>query len=180
MKFLFYLFVVSILSTKVVAQEATDSRSIYATDITFSDISGDKFALSERWKVKPVLLYFWATWCPYCKVATPKVVKLNEKYSEFIDVLAINIGVNDSLPNTHKYIRDYQINYPVMFDETSQVSALFNVVGTPVFVIISVKGEILYRSHRYPEEVEATFESIRQQKDENALLLSPRNDYASF
>ena len=34
MKFLFYLFVVSILSTKVVAQEATDSRSIYATDIT--------------------------------------------------------------------------------------------------------------------------------------------------
>ncbi|NVK54216.1 MAG: TlpA family protein disulfide reductase [Alteromonadaceae bacterium] len=145
--------VIVLLSGLAYAQIAAEPPPS-APSFTFSSLTGEQFDMPGFNQDKPTLLYFWATWCPYCKKATPRVVALHNDYGELIDVLAINVGINDSVALTKKYIQDYAITFPVMFDHDSNVSASYGVFGTPVFVIVSADGGILYRGHRYPDGLE--------------------------
>ncbi|MGQ8365116.1 TlpA family protein disulfide reductase [Glaciecola sp. 1036] len=129
-------------------------QSLIAPDFTFSEISGEEYTLSEKVSGKPALLYFWATWCPYCKKATPKIVELHNNYSDVIEVLGINVGIDDSVELTQAYIEEFDIKFPIMFDHDNSVSQSYNVFGTPVFVVISDQGKMLYRGHVYPEGIE--------------------------
>ena len=125
-----------------------------APSFHFSGLNGESFDFPVQRADKPTLLYFWATWCPYCKKATPRVVKLHEQFSEQINVLAVNVGINDSVVKAQQYLRDYDIHFPVAFDHESRISQAYHVFGTPVFVIVSQSGQILYRGHRYPDGIE--------------------------
>lgn len=136
------------------AQQADLAGGMLSPDLTFNAVNGDTFSLQQRWEQKPVLLYFWATWCPYCKKATPAVTALYNDYGDSIDVLGINVAINDSQEKMHAYLHDYNMNFPVMFDESAELTSEFLVNGTPVFVVLSQHGEILYRSHRYPAGIE--------------------------
>ncbi|MDC8829783.1 TlpA family protein disulfide reductase [Alteromonas gilva] len=144
---------IALLSGLAYAQIADDPPPP-APAFTFNSLSGEQFEMPGYQQQKPTLLYFWATWCPYCKKATPRVVALHNDYREFINVLAINVGINDSVALTQQYIEDYDITFPVMFDHDSSVSGSYGVFGTPVFVIVSDDGGILYRGHRYPDGLE--------------------------
>lgn len=141
------------LSSIAVAQEQV--RVVQqAPVVEFSSLFGETFTFPANDSTKPTLLYFWATWCPYCKKATPKVVNLHTQYGDVIDVLAVNVGINDSVANTNRYMTDYGITFPVAFDHDHHISQAYGVFGTPVFVIVSQSGQLLYRGHRYPDGIE--------------------------
>lgn len=50
-----------------------------APDFELTDLKGDAFSLSQ-FKGKPVLLNFWATWCPPCRKEMPDLQAFDEKY----------------------------------------------------------------------------------------------------
>ncbi|TPV62234.1 TlpA family protein disulfide reductase [Aestuariibacter sp. GS-14] len=137
------------------AQQANLAGEVLAPDLTFHAADGETFSLQQRWEKKPVLLYFWATWCPYCKKATPNVTALHHDFGDSIDVLGINVAINDTQEKMHAYLHDYGVDFPVMFDAQAELTSEFMVTGTPVFVVLSQRGEILYRSHRYPAGIES-------------------------
>lgn len=150
------LTVLLLLALQTAGARAQTERDLQAPNFLFTPESGKPFYLYERLQAhnKPTLLYFWATWCPYCRKATPKVVALHQDYSRALDVMAINVGINDTAEKMTEYMYSYQMEFPVMFDENSEISQQFQVYGTPVFVILSAEGEIIYRSHRYPQGLE--------------------------
>ena len=151
------LIVFLILALQAAGAQAQTERDLQAPNFLFTPESGEPFYLYEHLQAhnKPTLLYFWATWCPYCRKATPKVVALHQDYSQALDVMAINVGINDTAEKMTEYMYSFQMEFPVMFDENSEISQQFQVYGTPVFVILSGEGEIIYRSHRYPQGLEA-------------------------
>lgn len=64
---------------------------------------------------KAVLLNFWATWCPPCKVEIPHLINLKEKYKDDFEVIAVNIGDRNGAmtPNEKikEFAKEYKINY---------------------------------------------------------------------
>lgn len=148
------LAIISSFILLLLSSSMASAQSQASPELTFTTIDNVSFELSERYQQKPVLLYFWATWCPYCKKETPKIVALNKQFNDSIDVIAINVGINDSIAATRQYIENFQLTVPVVFDEHQAISNEFLVSGTPSFVIISQAGEILYRSHQYPIGIE--------------------------
>ena len=125
-----------------------------AKDFTITTIDNRTFSLSSYEQHKPVYLFFWATWCPICKKEIPKVKALHEAYGNQIEILAINVGLNDSLANVEHYIKEYDIKYPIAFDTNSVISEQFGVFGTPTQVVIDIDGEIRYQGHQYPMGLE--------------------------
>ena len=61
-----------------------------------TDLNGSPIDLSQSIGNKPVLLIFWASWCPSCRAEVPKINQLAEKYrSRGMDFVAVNVGDTD-------------------------------------------------------------------------------------
>lgn len=131
-----------------------------AVDFSITTMAGDNFTLSNFKQKKPVYLFFWATWCPICKKEIPRVKALHEKFGNQIEVLAINVGMNDSLDNIIAYQSTYQINYPIAFDENSAIANKYNVFGTPTQVVIDIDGNLRYQGHSYPVGLESFIKQL--------------------
>lgn len=121
-------------------------------------IDGQRAALEDYTGKRPLLLVFWATWCPACKEEIPK---LKETYATFtprgLGFLAINVGINDSLNKAAEYRKRHGLPYPVAFDEGSRITRAYRVVGTPTILIVDRQGIIRYRGSLVPPDLEQHF-----------------------
>ncbi len=100
---------------------------------------------SEQYKNQPIILHFWATWCPYCKRLQPKLVELQKKYqSQGVKIVAISFNEeDDALPQDEINGRGYSFITAVKGEE---VAKLYGVKGTPTTFFINRKNEIIYRT----------------------------------
>lgn len=121
-----------------------------APNFTVSTINGEQFELKDKWLEKPTLLYFWATWCPYCKKATPSLVTIHTEFYDAINVIGVNVGIEDEEADIVRYMSEYDIAFPIVFDQSHEISNAYQVIGTPVIAIVSTEGELLYRGHTLP------------------------------
>lgn len=118
------------------------------------DIEGGLVRLAEFQGQRPVLLYFWATWCPACKAARPDLVKLRERIREQdLAILAINVGSGDSLEKVKRYQQSHPLPMKVLYDNNSRVTESYAVQGIPLFVLIDKDGKVLYRDHQLPSDL---------------------------
>lgn len=80
---------------------------------------------------RPVLLYFWATWCAPCKTVTPSVEWLAKNYSVY--TIAMNSG-NDQELKAH--LKQADIHFPVINDPYSRLGSSIGVGATPTVIIL--------------------------------------------
>jgi len=118
---------------------AAQERDV-APDFTLSDASGNPVTLSD-FRGKVVLLNFWATWCPPCKVETPWFIELQQTYGDqhFV-VLAVSVD-EDGWESVKPYIDENGINYRVMIGNAT-MAAMYGVKSLPTTLIIDKSGRI--------------------------------------
>ncbi|MCP4051130.1 MAG: TlpA family protein disulfide reductase [bacterium] len=129
-----------------------------APSFNIRQVDGQEFNLSDYKDNMPVYLVFWATWCPGCKKEIPFLNSTYNNLNQQIKILAINVGVNDSLRKVKKYIKKYDLNYSVAYDKNSSITRQYNVSGVPAHIVIDRQGMIRYSSAAHPENLEAVFE----------------------
>ena len=105
--------------------------------------SGDIIS-STQFDGQGIILHFWATWCPYCKVLQPKLVELEKKYQQQgVKVVAISIHEDDdALPQDELTARGYSFPAAVNGDE---VATLYGVKGTPTTFFINKKNQVIFK-----------------------------------
>jgi len=121
-------------------------------DFTLADLDRQPVTLSRFLGKTPVLLAFWATWCPECKAAIPKINALaTGPLAEKLQIFGI-----DFLEPREKVARAVKargIRYPVLLDERGEAAQAFGVVGLPTYIIIGREGKVLYRGHVLPGDI---------------------------
>ncbi|MDT0603203.1 TlpA disulfide reductase family protein [Thalassotalea castellviae] len=119
------------------------SERFESEDWTLMSITGKPVTLSE-YQGQPVLLVFWATWCPYCKKLLPGIAKLHEKYqSQGLKVIGVNIK-EDWQPAIYWRNHGYQFDTVLDGDD---IANKYGIIGTPGLVFISPKGKVLNVAH---------------------------------
>ena len=122
---------------------------------------GDRIVSAEMKGKSALFLVFWATWCPVCKTEIPKIKDIHAKYAtKGMPMIAIDVGVNDSLKKVEKYLEANQITYPVIFDEGSTITKLYGVRGTPTVVIVDKGGIVRYHSAAIPDDLKDHFTAL--------------------
>jgi peroxiredoxin len=97
-----------------------DVQGVTAPDFTLVSLDGRKVSLSD-FRGKAVLLNFWATWCPPCKVEMPWFVELQKQYAKD-GLVVLGVAMDDSEPATiAKFASSLGVNYPVLLG-TDKVS----------------------------------------------------------
>jgi cytochrome c biogenesis protein CcmG, thiol:disulfide interchange protein DsbE len=141
-----------------------DSKEVKAPDFTLEDLSGKKVSLSQ-YAGKVVILDFWATWCPPCRMSIPELVKLQEKYRDSgLVILGISVNSSDTKNSDLSDFKErYKINYPILRADDKTTVKYFgnNEFSIPTLFIINRDGMVIDMHSGYsPGEVKKSLEKI--------------------
>jgi cytochrome c biogenesis protein CcmG/thiol:disulfide interchange protein DsbE len=114
-----------------------------APDFTITTFEGTKMSLVDL-KGKPVVINFWASWCPPCRVEAPLLEQTWRVYKNR-GVVFIGVDIQDKLEDALAYIREFDVTYPNGPDPTGEISINYGVSGLPVTFFVSRTGEIVRR-----------------------------------
>ena len=115
-------------------------------DFTATDLQGQSHHLRDIHS-KPVLVHFWATWCPYCRAEIPKIKKLQEQWGSKGALEIITISVDEDLDKVKKFLAAQPLPYPVIADVSQRpaLAELYHVEGIPASYLIDRDGLIANR-----------------------------------
>jgi len=109
-----------------------------APDFRLRDLSGTAVNLSS-FEGKPILLNFWATWCPYCR---KERAHLNTLYTEYEEkgLIIISVSIDRSVSAVRKYLKKVPSDFIILSDSDSRVASKYSVVGLPSSFLIDRRG----------------------------------------
>jgi thiol-disulfide isomerase/thioredoxin len=94
---------------------------------------------------KPMIVEFWATWCPPCRESIPH---LNEIYAKYKDKGLQVVGITDeNRAKIIKFEKDVPIEYPVGLDVGGKYSKPFGIQGIPHAVLVDKSGKVVWEGH---------------------------------
>jgi peroxiredoxin len=113
-----------------------------APDFTLLTLDGRTVQLRE-FRGKLVLLNFWATWCAPCLHEMPSMERLHQtfKQTDFV-LLAVSMdrgGEEVARP----FVDNVKVTFPVLLDNTSEVSRRYGVRGLPTTYLIDPEGRLI-------------------------------------
>lgn len=113
-----------------------------APDFSLESADSEVISLSEV-SDRPLLINFWASWCPPCRAEMPAIQKVYEAYKEqgFL-VLAINATNQDSISAATEFIRENGLNFPILWDAEGEVSRLYQIQSLPTSFFVYPSGKI--------------------------------------
>ncbi len=108
------------------------------------DLDGDLHSLSE-YRGKPVIVNFWATWCPPCRAEMPSMNRAWARIEkQGIAMVAINVGEDED--TIFSFTGDYPIDFPIWMDREGDKVAAWPVRGLPTTFVLDTEGRIVYRA----------------------------------
>ncbi len=128
---------------------------------TGKDTEGNLIDMDKIIGKKPVMLVFWASWCPSCRVEAPAINKLVKEFrGQGMEFVGVNIGHNDSIRRAPSFIKKLDMNYPTIFDAKGKISSKYRIQGVPTIIVADNKGTILFRNHGTPDITEENFNML--------------------
>jgi peroxiredoxin len=92
---------------------------------------------------RPVIVNFWATWCPPCREEMPSMQRAHEQISkEGMAVIAINVG--EDADTVAQFLGQVPVDFPLPLDETSAVVTSWPVRGLPTTFVVDPDGRLAY------------------------------------
>ena len=111
-----------------------------APEFKARDLSGKSVSLSS-FKGKPILLNFWATWCPYCREERPYLNSLHKEYKDK-GLVIIAVSVDKSEETVRKFLKKMPLDFIILHDNDNAASGLYGVYSLPTSFTVDRNGII--------------------------------------
>ncbi len=103
----------------------------------------DKPQRLADYRGKPVILNFWATWCPPCREEMPSMQRAHQALSgDGIAVIAVNVG--DDAETIGDFLVQVPVDFPLPMDTESRVAQSYPLKGLPTTFVIDPQGRLVY------------------------------------
>jgi len=112
-----------------------------APDFTLADLSGASVSLAG-YKGQVVVLNFWATWCPPCKVEMPT---LEQHYTDYMaqGLVVVGVEAGESKAEVQAFATNQRLTFPILPDEKATVTDMYRVSALPTTFVIDRQGLIV-------------------------------------
>jgi thiol-disulfide isomerase/thioredoxin len=93
---------------------------------------------------KPVVINFWASWCPPCTDELPYFQRLAETYGDRLTI--VTVDWNEEPATAADYLRSHDLHLPVVPDQQSQIYKAYSLFEVPDTVVLDSDGNVAYVS----------------------------------
>lgn len=123
---------------------SASSANAVAPDVSVFDGSNASLKLSEIAQGKPMVVNFWATWCPYCIDEMADYQALYEKYGDRVAFVMLNAADSLTEPAAARtYVQENGFTFPIYFDTAHEGVTNYRVNGLPTTVVIAADGTLV-------------------------------------
>jgi thiol-disulfide isomerase/thioredoxin len=136
---LFLLFIISMFINYIRKPEVNED--IYRLELI--DIYNNSLAMYE-YKKEPLVLHFWATWCPTCKLEASNIEALSKKYN--VISIAVTSGSNKKI---QLFMKEHHLNYKVINDKNGALAKKFGIEAYPTTLIYDRSGKLRFSEVGY-------------------------------
>jgi thiol-disulfide isomerase/thioredoxin len=136
-----------IISFAIILIVASNLLSLYnSKDLNSSVLSISSVKLLDNKtfeidKSKPILIHFWATWCPICKVEASNIEKISENFQ------VLSIAVDSK--NIQDYLDENGVSFRTVDDKNGKLAKYFNISVFPTTIIYDKNQEMVFSEVGY-------------------------------
>ena len=119
------------------------------------DLSGNAVDLAQLIGKRPVLVEFWATWCPVCAALLPRMQAAYQRYGTRVDFLVVGVGINESRASMQRHIERHPMPFRFFFDADGAAVRAFQAPSTSYVVALDARGRVVYTGVGSDQDIEA-------------------------
>ena len=138
------------------AQEDDVGIAVGATPpaVTVRDLDGKPVDLAQYIGKKPVLVEFWATWCPICKALLPRVEAAQRRYGDKVEFLVVAVAVNETQNSVRRHLSQHPMPFTFLWDQDGAAVRAFQAPSTSYIVVLDAGGKVVYTGTGEEQDVE--------------------------
>lgn len=131
----FFVLVMTVFANVVSFYKSADliQAPLHLENISLLD--NQSFTLNSN---EPILVHFWATWCPTCKLEASNIQKLSKQYQ--VLTIAVKSGSDAEIK---KYLQENDFDFKVLNDNNGTLSSKFNISAFPTTFIYDKNKNLL-------------------------------------
>lgn len=126
------------------SQSVADPKKMAAPDFAVFDANGNTIRLVD-FKGKPIILNFWASWCPPCRAEMPEFDKISQSLGDDVVLLMVNMtdGSRETKEKAQDYIKKEGFSFPIYFDTKQSAASAYGITALPTTYFIDRNGSIV-------------------------------------
>jgi peroxiredoxin len=126
--------------------------------VTLESMTGDSVALSRWIGRKPVIVEFWATWCPICAELLPRMEAAQKKFGDRAEFLVVAVAVNQSKNSVRRHLERHPMPFTFLWDGNGAAVRAFQAPSTSYIAVLDAKGRVVYTGVGEDQDIEAAIE----------------------
>lgn len=136
-----------------IARLPGEARAHGLPDLQVTRLDGTTIYLRD-FQGKPLIVNFWATWCPPCIEEMPALEDLHRSMSGEISVVAVNLGEDPEV--VQAYLDQHSLTLPVLLDQSGQVAHALDIGYLPATLFVDAQGVVRssYKGALTPEQMQ--------------------------
>lgn len=140
------------------AQESGIMMGAMAPSAAVVSLDGKAMDLKSFYGGKPVVLEFWATWCPLCAKLEPAMQAARTKYAGKVTFVSVGVNQNQSAERQRAHAEKNGIGGEFVFDRDGAATKAFSVPHTSYVVVLDASGKVVYTGVGAEQDIDAAVE----------------------
>lgn len=137
------------------AQEVGIEVGATAPTAKVHTLDGKEADLAQYIGKTPVVMEFWAIWCPNCKELEPTLLAAAKKYDKQVKFVGIAVSVNQSPEKVKAFVAKHGMPGDQFFDTKGNATGAYDVPATSYVVVLNKAGKIVYTGLGGKQNIEA-------------------------
>jgi thiol-disulfide isomerase/thioredoxin len=128
--------------------------------VTIEDLDGRPVALGQIIGKKPVLIEFWATWCPLCAALFPRMEAAHARFGDQVEFVVVAVAVNQSQAGIKRHLARHPMPFRILWDGNGRAVRAFQAPSTSYVVVLDSAGKVAYTGLGADQDIEAAVRRV--------------------
>jgi thiol-disulfide isomerase/thioredoxin len=139
----------------VSAQDLGIEVGATAPAVVVQSLDGKSVNLGQYIGKTPMLIEFWATWCPNCRELMPTLLEAQKKYGQKVKFVNLAVAINQSPEKVRRFLAAHPLPHETFYDVDGKAAGAFDAPATSYVVVLDKSGKVVYTGLGGKQDLEA-------------------------